>query len=67
VDGAAGYSWPLRPFDKQQVIRSSFGEPRFGAEQRNFHFGVDLPAAGGTPCTPSRQGQFFSNRITSPS
>ena len=44
-----GYGWPLRPFNQQHAIRGAFGDPRFGAQQRNFHFGIDIPARGGTP------------------
>ena len=39
-----GYGWPLRPFNRQHAIRGAFGDPRFGARQRNFHFGIDIPA-----------------------
>jgi len=59
VDVASPYSWPLRPFRKQHLIRSGFGEPRFGAEQRNFHFGIDLPAAGATPVYAVAGGTAF--------
>jgi hypothetical protein len=45
----AVYGWPLRPFDRQHPIRSGFGDPRFGVVERNFHFGVDIAAPGGTP------------------
>ncbi len=43
------FGWPLRPFDRPHALRGGFGDPRFGAVQRNFHFGIDIPAAGGTP------------------
>jgi hypothetical protein len=43
------YGWPIRPFDVKHGIRSGFGDPRFGHVQRNFHFGIDIPAPGGTP------------------
>jgi hypothetical protein len=59
VDAAPSYGWPLRPFHKQHLIRSGFGEPRFGAEQRNFHFGIDLPAAGATPVYAVAGGTAF--------
>src|SRR6476661_7698054 len=59
VDAASPYGWPLRPFRKQHLIRSGFGEPRFGAEQRNFHFGIDLPAAGETPVYAVAGGTAF--------
>jgi hypothetical protein len=59
VDAAQQYGWPLRPFHRQHLIRSGFGEPRFGAEQRNFHFGIDLPAAGATPVYAVAGGTAF--------
>jgi murein DD-endopeptidase MepM/ murein hydrolase activator NlpD len=43
------YGWPIRPFDKKHRIRSGFGDPRFGDVERNFHFGIDIPAPDGTP------------------
>jgi len=59
VHVAVRYGWPLRPFDKQHLIRSGFGEPRLGAEQRNFHFGIDLPATGATPVYAVAGGTAF--------
>jgi hypothetical protein len=59
VDRGVGYNWPLRPFNKQHVIRSGFGEPRFGAEQRNFHFGIDLPTANWAPVYAVAGGTAF--------
>jgi hypothetical protein len=59
VQVAVRYGWPLRPFDKQHPIRSGFGEPRFGTGQRNFHFGIDLPAAGATPVYAVAGGTAF--------
>ena len=43
------YGWPIRPFNREHAIRGGFGDPRFGLRQRNFHFGIDIPAPGGTP------------------
>jgi hypothetical protein len=53
------YGWPLRPFDRQHAVRSDFGEPRFGAVQRNFHFGIDISAPGGTPVYAVAAGTVF--------
>ena len=53
------YGWPLRPFDRQHAVRGGFGDPRFGIVQRNFHFGIDLPAAGGTPVYAVAPGVAF--------
>ena len=54
-----GYGWPLRPFNQQHAIRGAFGDPRFGARQRNFHFGIDIPARGGTPVYAVSSGTVF--------
>jgi len=54
-----GYGWPLRPFNRQHVIRGAFGDPRFGSLQRNFHFGIDIPARGGTPVYAVASGTVF--------
>jgi hypothetical protein len=56
---AIPFDWPLRPFDRQHAIRGGFGDPRFGAVQRNFHFGIDIPAAGGTPVYAVAPGTVF--------
>jgi Peptidase family M23 len=42
------YPWPVKPFDKQHPVRGFFGDPRIAAGGRTFHFGVDVPAPGGT-------------------
>jgi hypothetical protein len=54
-----GYGWPIKPFDVQHPIRGGFGDPRFGLVERNFHFGVDIPAAGGTPVYAVAAGTVF--------
>lgn len=59
VDVASRYGWPLIPFHEQHPIRSGFGEPRLGSRQRNFHFGIDLPAAGWTPVYAVAGGTAF--------
>jgi hypothetical protein len=59
ADRAYSYSWPLRPFDRQHAIRGGFGDPRFGFLQRNFHFGIDIPAPGGTPVYSVSSGTVF--------
>ena len=53
------YGWPVKPFDVQHAIRGGFGDPRFGTVERNFHFGVDIPAAGGTPVYAVAPGTVF--------
>jgi hypothetical protein len=53
------YGWPLKPFDQPHVLRGSFGDPRFGVVQRNFHFGVDLPAPDWTPVYAVEAGTAY--------
>ena len=43
------YPWPVKPFDQQHPVRGFFGDPRIAGGGRTFHFGVDVPAPGGTP------------------
>jgi len=43
------YPWPVKPFDQQHPVRGFFGDPRIADGGRTFHFGVDVPAPGGTP------------------
>jgi len=48
--GAGGYGWPVKPFDRQHPVRGFFGDPRIGGQgSKQFHFGVDVSAANGTP------------------
>ena len=63
---AHSYGWPLRPFGRQHAIRGGFGDPRFGARQHNFHFGIDIPAPGGTPVFAVAAGTVFlaPDRVT---
>jgi Peptidase family M23 len=48
-----GYPWPLKPFDQPHPVRGNFDDPRVdfvGDElSSNFHFGIDISAADGTP------------------
>lgn len=37
------YGWPVRPFDRQHPVRSTFGDPRGGT----LHFGIDVVAPDG--------------------
>jgi hypothetical protein len=53
------YGWPLRPFDRPHAIRGAFGDPRFGLVQRNFHFGIDIPAAPYAPVYAVAAGTVF--------
>jgi hypothetical protein len=49
----AGYPWPLKPFDREHPVRGNFDDPRveFVGDElaSNFHFGIDIAAADGTP------------------
>jgi hypothetical protein len=51
--GARAYGWPLKPFDRQHVVRGGFDDPREhvgldGSSSAGFHFGIDVQAADGT-------------------
>jgi hypothetical protein len=57
--GSLSYHYPIKPFDRQHAIRGYFGDPRTPGKDAvyapggngpfNFHSGVDIVAAGGTP------------------
>jgi hypothetical protein len=53
---ARAYNWPVKPFDRQHVIRGSFDDPRFG---RYFHFGVDIAVKDGTAVYAVEPGTVF--------
>lgn len=65
---AAGYGWPVRPFDKQHAIRGFFGDPRTvfteslfanginGPGSFSFHNGLDITAPNETPVYPVASG-----------
>ena len=66
--GAAAYSWPFKPFNKQHPIRGFFGDPRTvylngvlaggfdGSGFFSFHQGIDISAPDGTPIYPVASG-----------
>jgi murein DD-endopeptidase MepM/ murein hydrolase activator NlpD len=53
VRHGTSYPWPLKPFDREHPVRGNFDDPRVdfvGDElSSNFHFGIDIAAADGTP------------------
>jgi hypothetical protein len=65
---AAAYPWPVKPFHQQHPIRANFGDPRTrfwntmltdglqGPGLFQFHNGIDIAAAEGTPVYPVRSG-----------
>lgn len=59
------YGWPLRPFNREHAIRGGFGDPRFGAREHNFHFGIDIVAAPFTPVYAVAAGTVYleSDRV----
>ncbi len=53
------YGWPLKPFDEVHAVRAFFGDPRREGHDVSFHFGVDIPAPGGTPVYAVRAGTVY--------
>jgi hypothetical protein len=53
---ARAYGWPVKPFDRQHLVRGAFDDPRFG---RFFHFGVDIVARDGTAVYAVESGTVF--------
>jgi len=64
-----GYGYPVKPFDREHLIRANFGDPRMqfhGPPTLNtllhadgsfsFHQGVDISASGGTAVYPVVDG-----------
>ena len=68
VGAATAYPWPIKPFHKQHPIRANFGDPRTrfwntmltdgldGPGLFQFHNGLDIAAAEGTPVYPVISG-----------
>jgi len=65
---ASAYPWPIKPFHRQHPIRANFGDPRTrfwntmltdgleGPGLFQFHNGIDIAAAEGTPVYPILSG-----------
>jgi murein DD-endopeptidase MepM/ murein hydrolase activator NlpD len=65
---ASAYPWPIKPFHQQHPIRANFGDPRTrfwntmltdgleGPGLFQFHNGIDIAAAEGTPVYPVLSG-----------
>lgn len=53
---ARAYSWPVKPFHEQHVVRGAFDDPRFGLY---FHFGVDISVPDGTKVYAVESGTVF--------
>jgi len=64
-----GYSYPVKPFDREHLVRANFGDPRVqfhgppttdtlmhGSGSFSFHQGVDISASGGTAVYPVVDG-----------
>jgi Peptidase family M23 len=68
---ASAYPWPVKPFNRQHPIRGNFGDPRTifqrspaedglkGPGAFDFHNGVDIVAAPGTPVYPVISGKVI--------
>lgn len=68
TSAAAGYPWPVKPFNKQHPIRGFFGDPRTvylngvlaggleGPGFFSFHQGIDISAPDGAPIYPVVSG-----------
>jgi hypothetical protein len=67
--GGLAYSWPVKPFHRQHVIRASFGDPRFHVGETSeisaFHFGVDIAVPDGTPVYSVEPGVVLRRHKTS--
>jgi hypothetical protein len=67
--GAAAYSWPLKPFDKQHPVRGTFGDARYHLDAEGqlsaFHFGVDIAAPDGTAVYAVEPGVVVRRHATS--
>jgi hypothetical protein len=64
-----GYGYPVKPFDREHLVRANFGDPRVqfhgppttdtvmrGSGTFSFHQGVDISASGGTAVYPVADG-----------
>ncbi|MGD0166055.1 MAG: hypothetical protein ABSC51_02035 [Gaiellaceae bacterium] len=73
--GPLSYHYPVKPFNRQHPIRGYFGDPRTQTSKNaiyapgapgwfNFHSGVDIVTATGTPVYPVASGMAStSNKI----
>jgi hypothetical protein len=59
------YAWPLRPFRVQHPVRGLFGDPRIANQQqsRQFHFGIDIAGANGTPVYATITGRVYLHSL----
>jgi hypothetical protein len=55
---AFSYGWPVKPFNQQHPVRGFFGDPRIQGAAEQFHFGVDVYAANGTPVYSTNSGRI---------
>ena len=65
--GPFSYRWPVKPFGRQHPVRGFFGDPRIAnhGETRQFHFGIDISAANGTPVFATLSGTAYINALHS--
>lgn len=63
----SAYDWPVQPFDHQHPIRGTFDDPRTRTGRvdldptntQQFHDGVDIQVADGTPVYAIEPGEVF--------
>ena len=53
------YDWPLKPFGRQHPVRSNLNDPRIGAKNSAFHFGIDIAAPDGTAVYAVEGGKVY--------
>ena len=62
----SSYDWPLKPFGRPHPARGYLDDPRIAGNlgSRTFHFGIDIPAAPGTPVFAIRAGTTWVHYST---
>ncbi|HEY6835049.1 MAG TPA: M23 family metallopeptidase [Gaiellaceae bacterium] len=53
------YGWPVKPFDRQHVVRAYLNDPRIYRTDRSFHFGIDISVPPGTAVYAVEPGRAY--------